>query len=51
MVLVPALQDGSVGWSVSSVEKGRSGEFALARSPPVLREPRAVSHRVRCECA
>lgn len=41
---------GSVGRSVSSVEKGRSSKFALARGPPVPRELRAVSHRVRCEC-
>jgi len=42
--------DGSVGRSVSSVEKGRSNKFALARGLPVPRELRAVSHRIRCEC-
>lgn len=49
--MVYLLSNGSsVGRSVSSVEKGRSSKFALARGPPVPRELRAVSHRVRCEC-
>jgi len=45
--------DRSVGSKGAARERDRerdSGEFALAHGPPVSREPRAVSHRVRCEC-